>query len=195
MRKLVFFTFVCFILLAGAFIVKSMAQPALVQEPVKPPNEYWMLLHRKSNREFLYKGVPGEIAKSTLIKRFQVKTGIPGEKPTPLPQLVGRDYWLITDKLESADNPETAPYFLVLDVPVPSEEPYGPAPYKECDGQCNWEVPGYFGLHGVAGDMEKLSLQDPGSSGCVRHADEDITYLYNILEPSEYEIRYYVRDV
>lgn len=195
MRKLILFTCVLTVLLALALTFQQKSPTELTSLPAEQIDKYWMLLHRKSNEEFLYKGTPGDSVNSVLIKRFHVKAGIPGEKPTPLPQLVGHDYWLIVDKLESADNPETAPYFIVLDVPVPSEEPYGPAPYKECDGQRNWEVPGYFGLHGVAGDMEKLSLQDPGSSGCVRHADEDITYLYNILEPSEYEIRYYVRDV
>lgn len=46
------------------------------------------------------------------------------------------------DKVEAVDNPETAPYFLTLDIPVSDEEPFGPAPYLECDGQCNWVLPG-----------------------------------------------------
>jgi len=29
----------------------------------------------------------------------------------------------------------------------------------------------------------------------VRHRDEDITYIYNLLEPEREEIRYYVEDV
>lgn len=158
-------------------------------------SEYWLLLHRRSNREYLYKGKPGEPGKSRLIREFAVKSGEPGKKPTPLPQLVGRGHWLIIDKLEAKDNPETAPYFLVLDVPIPSEEPFGPKPYTECDGQCNWQVPGYFGLHGVAGDESKMSAEDPGSSGCVRHTDEDITYLYNLFDPKSSPVHYYIEDI
>jgi hypothetical protein len=159
-----------------------------------PKQVYWFLLYRKSNREYLYKGVAGDIHQSTLIKLFTVKTGIPGERPTPLPQLAGRSYWLVTKK-ESTDNPETAPYFLTLDVPAPSEEPYGPHPYLECHGQCNWVLPGSFGLHGVNGDMSRLSSGTRGSSGCVRHSDADITYLYHLLEPAREEIRYYIKDI
>lgn len=156
---------------------------------------YWFLLHRKSNIEYLYSGTPGEPKKSTLVKAFLVKTGIPGERPTPLPHLVDREYWLITQKMETKENPETAPYFLTLDVPVTSIEPYGPRPYHECNGQCNWVLPGSFGLHGIAGNPHKLDKYDPGSSGCVRHSDEDITYLYNLLDPHRQEIRYYVADI
>lgn len=155
---------------------------------------YWFLLERKSNLEHLYFGLPGDKNKSQLVKTFNVKAGIPGEKPTPLPQLLGRKYWLIIDKLDSRDNPETAPYFLILDVPVTNEPPYGPYPYEECEKQCDWELPGWFGLHGTAGQPEKLSEQDPGSFGCVRHSDEDITYLYNLLEPKNNPVRYYIQD-
>ncbi len=159
-----------------------------------PEEQYWFRLHRVSNVEYLYKGVPGDEEQSQLLKTFDVKTGVRGKKPTPLPQLLGREYWLIVDKMESFDNTETAPYFLVLDVPIPEEEPYGPEPYLECDGQCNWELPGYFGLHGIASDESKISKENEGSSGCVRHRDEDITYLYNLLDPKNEEIRYYVID-
>ena len=93
-----------------------------------------------------------------------------------------------------ADNPETAPFFLTLDIPAPETEPYGPVPYEECGGQCYWVVPGAFGLHGVAGNPSKLSREDPGSSGCIRHSDEDITYLYSLLSPAKEKIRYYVVD-
>ena len=155
---------------------------------------YWFLLNRKSNVEKFYKGEPGDEKNSKLIKTFTVKTGMPGERPTPLPQLVGREYWVLTKK-EVSDNPETAPYFLTLDVPVSDEEPFGPTPYLECNGQCNWVTNGLFGLHGVAGHPEKLSVEDPGSSGCIRHKDEDITYLYNLLEPEKEEIRYYIQDL
>lgn len=156
--------------------------------------QYWFQLHRKSNFEYFYFGEPGNIEASELLRTFTVKTGVPGKKPTPLPQLVGRDYWLLVDKMESFENPETAPYFLVLDVPIPEAEPYGPEPYLECDGQCNWELPGYFGLHGIASDESKLAGENEGSSGCVRHYDKDIAYLYNLLDPKEEQIRYYIVD-
>ncbi len=156
--------------------------------------DYWMLLHRKSNIEFLYQGIPGDKNNSKLIKTFKVKTGIPGERPTPLPQLMGREYWIITQKVETKDSDETAPYFLILDIPVSENEPYGPEPYLECNGQCNWVLPGAFGLHGVAGEEDRLSENDLGSSGCIRHKDEDITFLYNLLDPENEEIRYYIED-
>ena len=157
-------------------------------------SDYWFLLKRKSNIEEFYQGVPGDIAKSSLIKTFKVKVGIPGERPTPLPQLLGREYWVLTKKA-SSDNPETAPYFLTLDVPTKDTEPYGPEPYLECNGQCNWITPGEFGLHGTGGNPEKLSEADPGSSGCIRHNDQEITYLYNLLNPENEEIRYYIEDI
>jgi len=153
-----------------------------------------MLLERKSNREFLYFGIPGDTAKSRRERIFRVKTGIPGERPTPLPQLLGREYWLITKKYSSDENPETAPYFLELDIPVGENAPFGPIPYLECDGQCDWIVPGAFGLHGSNGDPSRLSDENPGSSGCIRHKDEDIRYLYNLLTPENKRVRYYVED-
>lgn len=154
---------------------------------------YWFVLNRKLNKEVLYQGVPGNETKSKIIKTFSVKVGIPGERPTPLPQLMGREYWLLIRK-EVSDNPETAPYFLTLDVPTTDEAPFGPIPYLECKGQCDWVTPGFFGLHGTGGHPEKLADSDPGSSGCVRHSDEEITYLYNLLDPQKEEIRYYIRD-
>jgi len=157
---------------------------------------YWFILQRKSNKEFLYKGMPGSKEKSQLVKTFVVKAGIPGQRPTPLPKLLGKEYWVIVAKQSSKDNPETAPYFLTLNIPAPSEEPYGPAPYKECNGQqCDWILPGAFGLHGVNGDETRLAKQNSGSSGCVRHKDADITYLYNVLDPKRDEIRYYIEDI
>lgn len=156
---------------------------------------YWFKLRRKSNQELLYFGEAGRVEKSALVRIFEVKTGIPGKKPTPLPQLLGREYWVIKNKLDSSGYPETAPYFLTLDVPVSAEFPYGPEPYLECNGQCDWELPGSFGLHGVDGDSERLADGDPGSSGCIRHKDEDITYLYNLLDPGKEEIHYYIDDV
>lgn len=165
--------------------------------PQSPKEAHWMLLHRKSNVEYLLYGIPGNREKSKTVRTFTVKAGVPGKKPTPLPQLVGRDYWLITHKLDAKDNEETAPYFLVLDVPIPSSPPFGPEPYKECEGgkQCDWEKPGYFGLHGINGDPSRLLPDNEGSSGCVRHKDEDITYLYKTLNPEKNPARYYIRDL
>lgn len=174
-------------------ISNTNASPSVAKNENKEVS-YWFELQRKSNIENLYKGVPGDKEKSTHVRSFRVKTGIPGERPTPLPQLVGRDYWVVTEKHAEPDNPETAPYFITLDVPVSEESPYGPVPYEECNGQCDWILPGAFGLHGTGGNPEKLADWDPGSSGCIRHTDEEITYLYDLLEPDKQEIRYYVVD-
>lgn len=156
--------------------------------------EYWFLLKRASNIEYFYYGIPGDTTNSKLMKTFFVKTGIPHVRPTPLPQLVGRNYWRIIKKYPT-DNPETAPYFFELDVPGIEKEPYGPTPYNECSGQCNWILPGSFGLHGVNGDLSRLSAENLGSSGCIRHTDQDITFLYQLLNPSKEEIRYYIKDI
>lgn len=155
---------------------------------------HWFLLDRKSGQEELYYGLSGEKENSRLIKTFAVKTGVPGKSPTPLPSLLGKDYWVLVDEWQETENSETGPYFLQLNIDAPSQWPYGPVPYLECDGQCDWVKPGYFGLHGTGGDPTRLSGQDPGSSGCVRHSDSDITYLYNLLDPKNEEIRYYVQD-
>lgn len=187
---------VVLLLIAGFVKLDSMhvfQSQEILSSQTKPV--YWFVLHRKSNVEFLYHGIPLDKEKSQLVKTFTVKAGIPGEKPTPLPKVLGREYWLVIKEEKSTDNPETAPYFLTLDVPVSEEEPFGPTPYLECNGQCNWILPGYFGLHGVNGDKSKLSKEDPGSSGCIRHRDEDITYLYNLLDPQKEEIRYYIEDM
>ncbi len=169
------------------------AREQVLSEQVQ--KSYWFKLHRKSNLEYLYLGEPGNESQSELVKVFNVKTGIPGKRPTPLPKLLEKEYWLITGKYETPDNPETAPYFLALDVPVTEEAPFGPEPYLECNGQCNWELPGSFGLHGNNDDPEKLAGTNPGSSGCIRHTVEDITYLYNLLDPQNSQVRYYVDDV
>ncbi len=175
-------------------MIQNTPQPAVLSEE-KKQEAYWFELQRKSNIENLYRGVPGDKSQSTHIRSFRVKTGIPGERPTPLPSLAGREYWIITEKHAEPDNPETAPYFITLDIPAPSEAPFGPVPYTECNGQqCDWILPGSFGLHGTGGNPEKLSDLDPGSSGCIRHTDEEITYLYNLLDPQKEEIRYYVID-
>lgn len=165
-----------------------------------PKTSHWFMLHRKSNEEFLYLGVPGDANNSKIVRTFQVKTGA-SWSPTPLPELVGREYWKIIKKESSKDNPETAPYFLTLDVPTSEEWPYGPTPYTECldfEGnniQCDWVIPGYFGLHGVGGNPSKLSADDYGSSGCIRHTDEDIAFLFGLLDPDKVEIRYYIKDI
>lgn len=168
--------------------------PLIKSMPPEPQKDYWFVLHRTSNKEELYQGVPGNKYKSQLLKTFQVKTGRPGERPTPLPQIMGKEYWLIIKEQPELNNPETAPYFLTLNIPAPAEAPFGPVPYNECGGQCDWVKPGDFGLHGTGGDLSKLSQEDPGSSGCIRHRDEDITYLYNLLNPEKEEIRYYVEN-
>lgn len=161
-----------------------------VASPDFENEEYWLVLERGENKEYLYHGKPGETHESRLIKEFNVKTGIPGERPTPLPLFFGKDYWKIVKKYPSYDNPETSPYFLELDIPI-EDGAFGPIPYPECSGQCYWELPGYFGLHGINGDDSKLSADDPGSSGCIRHSDEDIAYLYNLLDVNE-GVRYYI---
>ncbi len=167
----------------------------VLSEKNETPKEYWFMLHRKSKKEFLYKGIPGDLSKSEIIKEFQVNVGIENERPTPLPKLVGRKYWNLIAEFDTATDPETAPYFLTLDIPWSDEYPFGPTPYEECSGtQCDWVRPGSFGLHGIANTPSKLT--DAGSSGCIRHTDEEITYLYNLLDPSEQNpIRYYIEDV
>jgi len=197
------FSFLILISFLGVFLYRENTGTKsleVLSSNIKP--SYWLLLHRKSNVEFLYSGDPGQKDKSILLKIFVVKTGIPRQSPTPLPKLLGREYWVITEKIDSSDNPETAPYFLSLDIPVLEEPPFGPEPYLECldpltgeAKQCNWILPGDFGLHGVNGDEEKLSDQDHGSAGCIRHSDRDIAYLYNLLNPKNEEIRYYIEDI
>jgi hypothetical protein len=173
----------------------SHSKLTVLSEQAKQQDEYWFLLHRKSKKEFLYKGIPGDATNSALQKEFTVNVGILNERPTPLPQLAGREYWNIIAEYDTKDDPETSPFFLTLDIPWSDEYPYGPQPYAECGGkQCDWVRPGSFGLHGIAGNPEKLT--DEGSSGCIRHTDEEITYLYNLLNPSEQNpIKYYIEDV
>lgn len=184
------------LVVAGVAVYNKTAVPQIIAtKSAEIDSSYWLLLHRKSNVEFLYFGVPGDRAHSEVIKQFKVKVGITGKFPTPLPQLMGKDYWILTDKLEAFDNPDTSPYFLTLDVPTTGEYPFGPEPYLECNGQCDWKTIGYFGLHGINNNMDKLSDNDPGSSGCVRHEDSDIAYLYNLLNPKTSQIRYYIKDI
>jgi len=195
-RQLTFvFLSITFGIIIGAGVVYYIRSEPSIPAQQATKESYWLLLHRKSNREFLYKGIPGDENGSALVKTFNVKAGVPGQKPTPLPHLLRRDYWIIIGKMETRDNPETSPYFLTLDVPSSDFEPYGPYPYVECNGQCNWDLQGSFGLHGINNDTKRLSASDPGSSGCVRHSDEDITYLYHLLDPNKEEIRYYIKDI
>ena len=194
--KKIFALFAFIFILLSVFLYRgdtSTKSLGVLSSNVKP--SYWLLLHRKSNIEYLFQGLPGEKDKSTLVKTFTVKTGIPGQSPTPLPRLLGKEYWIITNKEDSSENLETAPYFLTLDIPVTDDYPFGPTSYNECSGQCDWQMPGYFGLHGVNGNEQKLSSEDPGSSGCIRHFDEDIIYLYNLLNPEVNEVRYYIEDI
>ncbi len=169
-------------------------QTFMLKKPTKEETSYWFMLQRKSNVEMLYHGVAGDIQKSELIKKFIVQTGIAGERPTPLPSLLGKPYWIITAKLEASDNPLTSPYFLELNIPYTDEEPFGPTPYLECNGQCNWQTPGAFGLHGTGVEHDTILPEDPGSSGCIRHNNKDITFIYNLLDLKK-EVRYYVEDV
>ena len=175
----------------------SAPKPQILEAAVSMKESHWMSLDRELGKEYLYFGIPGEKDNSKLIRAFQVKTGASWSL-TPIPELLGRDYWIIVNK-EPTENLETAPYFLQLDIPVTDEWPYGPVPYTECKDvntganiQCDWVLPGYFGLHGVGGNESKLSNEDFGSSGCIRHRDEDITFLYNLLDPQNEEIRYYI---
>lgn len=194
MKKKIVLLIILLIPLFGLFVL-DYSKPSEQAKIATPQKSHWLILHRKSGKEFLYYGVLGEVNNSKLVRTFQVKPGAPGSSPTPLPKLLGRDYWLITKKESSADNPETAPYFLTLDIPATGEFPYGPNPYPECNGECNWILPGYFGLHGINGNSFKLSQEDLGSSGCIRHSDEDITYLFNLLNPEKEEVRYYIEDI
>ncbi len=200
-RLIIIFALIISIITVLSLYLTSSPTAGIVQI-VTPEKSHWLILHRKSGNEFLYYGKAGDTNNSRLIRTFQVKPGIEASSPTPLPKLLGRDYWLITKKESSMDNPETAPYFLTLDIPTTGDFPYGPVPYEECvdvytgkNIQCDWILPGYFGLHGVNGNNSKLSKEDLGSSGCVRHTDSDITYLFNLLDPDKEEIRYYVEDI
>lgn len=180
------------LLLLGIFLdTAAKTEPAVSDAEKQVPSAYWLLLQRGAQQETVYYGTPGNTERSTLVKAMQIKPGIPNERPTPLPQLVGREYWNIIAAEPQYGNPETAPYFLTLDIPGIEDEPYGPVPYNECSGQCNWVLPGAFGLHGVAYESSRLSDVNPGSSGCIRHSDEDITYLYYLLKDS-LPVRYYI---
>lgn len=193
--KVFLFVVVVLAIIGIGIYLHSSSKDTSNNKNVLAKESYWFVLHRASNIEKMYFGIPGASESSKLLKTFKVKAGIPGERPTPLPSLVGRDYWKIIKKESSKDNLETAPYFLTLDIPAPSEYPYGPVPYEECGGaQCDWILPGFFGLHGVNGDPSRLTNENPGSSGCIRHTDEDITYLYEALDPENEEIRYYIED-
>src|SRR5688572_16212552 len=101
------------IMIAGAggiFLNKPKIQKVSLQsDQQKVAQNYWFMLHRKSKKEFLYQGIPGDLANSTLVKEFQVNVGIEGQRPTPLPELVGRAYWNLIAEYDTAADPETAP--------------------------------------------------------------------------------------
>lgn len=205
MKKIAVLFTILFISGISLFFLKYLMNRGTEVKSLTAEKSHWFLLHRKSSKEYLYLGRAGDKEKSRLIRSFTVKTGRPGERPTPLPQLLGKKYWLITKKQKSG-NPETAPYFIILNIPAPTSKPFGPEPYKECGKpastgsfgevkQCNWSLPGEFGLHGVNGNESRLSPEDPGSSGCIRHRDEDITYIYNLIDPEKKEVRYYIEDI
>lgn len=189
-KKIIVTIFILFISIPLFLLIPFLSLQDTITSESK---QYWLLLYRHSNKELLYYGVPGEQENSNLLRSFSVKTGIPSQRPTPLPSLVGREYWNIINAIDAKDNVETAPFFLTLDIPHTESPPYGPKPYSECNGQCNWIVPGAFGLHGVASDNSKISVDNEGSSGCIRHTDEDITFLYNLLN-NKFPIRYYIID-
>lgn len=198
--------------------VPSLAcQPAQVfyappsQETTTPSTDsYWFLLERKSKRETLYQGTPADTAKSKVIRSFQVNPGWPGQTPTPLSTKLGNPYWIITQyKINTTDEKKATlgPYFFSLNIPINNPgrnclvngvatDCQGPVPYLECPdmpgSQCYWPVPGDFGLHGIGNDASRLTNE--GSNGCIRHSNEDITYLYNLLSSYNPEVRYYIVD-
>ncbi len=173
----------------------------VVQPEIKAEEGYWFLLHRsrdggKQPSEELYKGAYGDKTRSKLIRTSVVNPGVAGKSPTPLPSLAGVSYWTVTaKKINPEGDPKNTlgPYFLAFDIPYANQF-NGPLNYKECgaDGasQCFWPEPGEFGLHGVGNVPSRLT--DVGSSGCVRHSNDAITEIYNLLKNEKEEIRYYI---
>lgn len=179
-------------------------QGANAQISTPDESKYWLLLHRASKKEELWQGIPGDKNNSKRKEVFDVNPGIPGERPTPLPSKLGKEYFTIKTKRETypeeKNKLEMGNYFLIFDIGLSKEElqkdPFGPSPYNECgadkNSQCNWETPGDFGMHGISGVETKLT--DAGSSGCVRHSDSNMDDLYLLLKDVDYEIRYYIED-
>ncbi len=176
-------------------------------------NTYWFLLNRQKRYEILYKGTPEKITQSQVVKISTINPGSPGDEPTPIPQKLGKKFWSLTGevRLHPQDSDPTGyekfgPYFIVLDVPFKNQpdpscnnngttDCYGPVPYKECgpslDQQCNWHTPGEFAIHG------NDKLDPPGSAGCVRHSNTDITEIYDTLNNAKAinsNTRYYAID-
>lgn len=178
--------------------------------------DYWFLMNRIGKYEILYKGEPGVISKSKVVKVSRVNPGSPGKEPTPLPQKVGsQKYWLTTAGLITyrPENEDAyykfGPYFIPLNVPTSYRDPvcaneakakgevtedcYGPK-YEECGAsgaeQCNWLTAGQFAIHG------NNRLDEEGSAGCVRHMNDDISEIYNLLKAENKLVgtRYYVID-
>lgn len=197
-------------------VPSTACQPAQVTysapgETTAPSTDaYWFLLERKSKKETLYQGKPGDRTNSRIIRSFQINPGWPGQTPTPISTKLGIPYWIITTyKTNTADEQKSklGPYFLSLNIPYNdpgnncpingvNKNCQGPTPYLECpdraNNQCYWPVPGEFGLHGVGNSISRLT--DEGSNGCIRHSNDDITYLYNLLSKYNREIRYYTVD-
>ena len=189
--------------------------PYVTRDPNFNARQYWFLLHRKTDvnateTEGLYLGIPGDPNNSELLKTYTVNTGIPFDDPTPLPQLVGMEYWLINGSITNPGG-TMGPYFITLNIPFDDVSPLcnnpdplnpngcnGPVPYNECgparNQQCYWTLGGNFGLHGTNGSSSRLT--DSGSSGCIRHSDADITEIYNTIQSqiNSGQIRYYVTD-
>jgi hypothetical protein len=126
-----------------------------------------------------------------------VNPGVDGKSPTPRPDLLGKSYWIITKKEQNQGDAINlmGPDFLVLNIEYQNEF-NGPLGYNECgpsrNGQCFWPTPGEFGLHGTGNTPSRLT--DSGSSGCVRHSNDSITSIYNLLKNESGEIRYYISE-
>ncbi|HRN70936.1 MAG TPA: hypothetical protein PLS49_07195, partial [Candidatus Woesebacteria bacterium] len=99
MKKIIFLSLLIGLIGSLVLIQHSKGKQGEVAGVQEPQAQYWFLLYRKSGVEKLYYGQPGNEEQSALMKTFTVKTGVSGKKPTPLPQLVGREYWVIVEKL------------------------------------------------------------------------------------------------
>lgn len=162
---------------------------------------YWFQLHRsragKQPTEDLYHGVYGDALNSDHVMTSTVNPGIDGKSPTPRPDLLGKSYWVITKKEQNQGDAINlmGPDFLVLNIDYQNQY-NGPLGYNECgpsrNEQCFWPTPGEFGLHGTGDTSSRLT--DSGSSGCIRHSNDAITSIYNLLKNESGEIRYYISE-
>lgn len=179
----------------------SLSPPTPTQTPT---DNYWFLLDRLNKKEYLFQGPVGVRDRKYLVREFTVLPGLSGQTPTPVPSKVTptREYWTFNSATLKSPVGDISnggqPGFLKLDIPYDNSLG-GPVPYLECGpsgtSQCNWNTPGAFGLHGVDNNHP---LTDPGSSGCIRHNNTDIQYLYNLLSNvvnnNPNTIRYYIED-